>query len=225
MAGKEPPAEVALTRKAISAFLDTLDPQGRKIGNATCGAYAFYDYDGEPIYVGQTVEGVRVRVGRHLTGRRTDAVGKFVLDPFEVLDVEVWPMYELNDVSKAEKKAALNSIEYAVYLAAVGWSTFKAVLNEGAIAPTTQIDLPASYRGRIVPDSLYVERSHPDIRLARRAATIASLARGISERQVSRPLRETLLVQCQRLESLARQRLADFANESNVALPETSDGD
>jgi hypothetical protein len=225
MAGKQPPAEVALTRKAISDFLDQLDPEGRKIGNAQCGAYAFYDYDGEPIYVGQSIEGVRVRVGRHLTGRRTDAVGKFVLDPFEVLEVEVWPMYELNDLPKPVKKAALNRIEYAVFLAAVGWSTFKAVLNEGVIAPTEQVELPPSYRGRIVPESLYAERSHPDVRIARRAATIASLARGISERKVERPLRETLLVQCQRLESLARQRRDDFLNEPNTAPPENDEDD
>lgn len=55
--------------------------------------YAFFDYDGEPIYVGQTIEVLRGRVGRHLTGRRLDAVGKFVLDPFEVLELEVWPTF------------------------------------------------------------------------------------------------------------------------------------
>jgi hypothetical protein len=49
-------------------------------------------------------------------------------------------------------------------------------------------------------------RRHPDIRIARRASTIASLARVISERDVSKGLRRTLLTQAQRLERLARQR-------------------
>ena len=32
-----------------------------EIGNSRWGVYAFYDYDGEPIYVGQTNESLRVR--------------------------------------------------------------------------------------------------------------------------------------------------------------------
>ncbi|MDE3051298.1 MAG: GIY-YIG nuclease family protein, partial [Nitrospirota bacterium] len=53
--------------------------------------YAFYDYDGEPIYVGQTEEKLSGRVSRHLTNQRTDAVAMNVLDPFEVAYIEVWP--------------------------------------------------------------------------------------------------------------------------------------
>jgi len=44
----------------------------------------------------------------------------------------------------------------------------------------------------------------------RRAATIASLARRISERSVKRGLRTTLLTQAKRLERLAEARLKDF---------------
>ena len=49
-----PPADVAAIRKEIDAFFKTLDDSGRRIGNNTWGVYAFYDYDGEPIYIGQT---------------------------------------------------------------------------------------------------------------------------------------------------------------------------
>jgi hypothetical protein len=48
------------------------------------------------------------------------------------------------------------------------------------------------------------------VRIARRASTIASLARVISERKVSRGLRQTLLTQARRLERLAAERLKDF---------------
>ncbi|MDQ2777754.1 MAG: hypothetical protein M3Y57_23005 [Acidobacteriota bacterium] len=41
-------------RKYIREFLDTLTDNGKKIGNSKYGVYAFFDYDGEPIYVGQT---------------------------------------------------------------------------------------------------------------------------------------------------------------------------
>jgi hypothetical protein len=209
----DPPAEVAKIRRQLAAFLQTEDAQGRRIGRARCGVYAFYDYDGEPIYVGQTRENLSGRIGRHLTGRRSDAVAKFVLDPFEVLEIEVWPMFDAEPLGPAEKRIAVDAAEYAVFQLALAGSQFGAVLNEGAIAVATPAPLPQSFRGRIIPDDLYEDRSHPDVRIARRAQTIASLARLISERVVGPGLRTTLLVQSQRLEALSRARLEDFAGQ------------
>lgn len=77
------PGDVEAIRKEIRAFLQTKHPGGTSIGNSTFGIYAFYDYDGEPIYVGKTYEGLSSRIGRHLTNQRTDAVAMNVLDPFE----------------------------------------------------------------------------------------------------------------------------------------------
>jgi hypothetical protein len=87
------------------------------------------------------------------------------------------------------------------------------VLNEGTIQPTALVALGASHRARIVPAALIEDREHPDIRLARRAQTIASLARLISERQVGSGLRRVLHVQTQRLDWLADARLSEFAAE------------
>jgi hypothetical protein len=220
LASKQPPAEVSKIRKQLTDFLGTKDSQGRKVGRAKCGVYAFYDYDGEPIYVGQTVEQLSSRIGRHLTGRRSDAVAKFVLDPFEVLEVEIWPMFEAESLPKDEKKALIDAAEYAVYTIALDGSRFKAVLNEGAIPATDPIELPESFRARIIPDDLYAERKHPDVRMARRAQTVASLARLIAERVVKKGIRTTLLVQTKRLEALAAGRLADFADEPDEAADE-----
>jgi hypothetical protein len=219
LASKEPPAEVAKIRKELADFLKTHDAQRRPIGRAKCGVYAFYDYDGEPIYVGQTIEQLSGRIGRHLTGRRSDAVAKFVLDPFEVLEVEVWPLFDAEGMPKDEKKAFVDAAEYAVYTLALDGSKFKAVLNEGVIPPAELVELPQSFRGRIIPDDLYEDRKHPDVRIARRAQTVASLARLIAERVVKKGIRTTLLVQAKRLEALASARLADFADEQD----ETSD--
>jgi hypothetical protein len=217
LADKEPPAEVVKIRKRLADFLKTEDSQGRKIGRAKCGVYAFYDYDKEPIYVGQTIEQLSSRIGRHLTGRRSDAVAKFVLDPFEVLEVEVWPMFEAERLPKHEKKALVDAAEYAVYTLALDGSKFNAVLNEGTIPPAVLVKLPVSFRERIIPDDLYVDRKHPDVRIARRAQTVASLARLIAERAVKKGIRTTLLVQAKRLEALAAARLADFADEPDDA--------
>lgn len=208
---KQPPAEVAKIRKAIREFFNTVDEEtGRKIGSARAGVYAFYDYEDEPIYVGRTVENLSGRIGRHLTGRRSDAVAKFVLDPFEVLSIEIWPMFAIEDADKKRKKIEVNAAEYEAFQKVLKASRFDAVLNEGDIQkPTKRIKLPRSWKGRIIPDELYEERRHPDIRAARRAQTIANLARLISERSVEDNIRQTLLVQAQRLEHLARERLDD----------------
>lgn len=83
------PEDVAAIRKEIRLFFNTKDAKGNRIGSAKHGVYAFFDYDGEPIYVGQTLEKLSGRISRHLTNQRTDAVAMNVLDPFEVAYIEV----------------------------------------------------------------------------------------------------------------------------------------
>src|SRR5437867_1262441 len=111
------PQDVAAIRQGIRAFLDTVAPNGKKIGNAKWGVYAFYDYDGEPIYVGQTYESLRQRISRHLTNQRTDAVAMNVLDPFEVAEISVWPLWNLEGRTNNDREAKeiLNAAEYTVY--------------------------------------------------------------------------------------------------------------
>lgn len=82
-----------------SDFVDPVTGLTNRIGSFTWGVYAFFDYDGEPIYVGQTKESVSGRVGRHLTGQRTDAVAKSVLDPLEVKDIQIWPLPQFKGVT------------------------------------------------------------------------------------------------------------------------------
>lgn len=124
------PLEVSQLYAGVRRLLDATTSDGRKVGDCRHGVYLFVDYDGEPIYVGQT---------------RADT-----------------------------------------------------------------ITLPESVRGTILPVGSRRQREHPDIRLARRARTIADLARVISERRVSPGIRRTLWVQAQRLEFLAKNRLDEF---------------
>ncbi len=135
-----------------------------------------------------------------------------VLDPFEVAEICVWPL-DLSNLSKTEKKVALNSAEYTLYLKVIADSSFKAVLNEKKPIVTDLMTLPTAYRGKIIPDDIFPQRKHPDVRIARRANTIAALARVISERKVTKALRTTLLTQAKRLEKLAAQRLSEFAQQ------------
>ncbi len=205
------PEDIAAIRAEIKAFFQTKDEGGKRIGSYKHGVYAFYDYDGEPIYVGQTKEKLSGRVSRHLTNQRTDAVAMNVLDPFEVAYIEVWPLDNLSGkVPRKGMKALLDGAEYTVFQKVLRESALGAVLNEKEMAPQSEIKLPQSFKKRIIPDAIYTQRKHPDVRIARRATTIANLARVISERDVSDGLRRTLLTQARRLERLAEQRIQEL---------------
>lgn len=225
-----PPFETEDLRKNLEAFLDASfdDPisgEPRKVGNFKWGVYAFFDYDGEPIYVGQTNEMLRTRIRRHLTNQRTDAVAMSVLDPFEVYEIEVWPLPQFQNVSGKNKKAAafveakahLDALEDRIYQRAIENSQFKAVLNEkDPPTPTVEIKEQPSYRACIVSDEVYDIRSHPDFRNARRALIISRLSQVIAERKVQGGLRRTLLTQAKRLQWLADRRYRALGGEATV---------
>lgn len=219
---KTPPFETHDLRKNLSKFLDS-DFNGNKVGNHKFGVYAFFDYDNEPIYVGQTNEMLRTRIRRHLTNQRTDAVAMSVLDPFEVYEIEVWPLPQFDELMKKkhpeqyrDASEHLNALEYAIFEKAIVESEFKAILNEkDPPAPKISAPIPESFRAKVVSDDVYKIRSHPDYRIARRALTLARLAQVISERQVQSGLRKTLLTQAKRLQWLAQRRFDHTSGNSN----------
>jgi hypothetical protein len=212
---KEPaPFETRELRKALNDFFKTpyhITTTGTAfpIGSFKWGVYIFYDYDGEPIYVGQTKEKISGRIGRHLTNQRTDAVAMSVLDPFEVYEIEVYPLPHLQNTNAADKAATqtLNALEFHIHQLAIQKSKFGAILNEKD-PPEAQLDieLPRPLKGRIVSDQVKELRGHPDTRTARRAQVIARLAQTITEREVKVGLRRTLLTQAVRLKSMAEDR-------------------
>lgn len=223
---EQPPRAVQLIRAELNKLMQKPDPAcpGETIGAARAGIYAFFDYDEEPIYVGQTSASFSDRVGRHLTGQRSDAVAKFILDPFEVAYVSMWsvpciasarsPKDSGKAASTAEKRGMLHPYEYSVYKTLEESSRFHSVLNEGVIAPTEVVELPVPVRGCIIPRELWDDRKHADVRIARRAATIARLSQMISEREVSPGMRRTLLLQARRLEWLAETRVRELGIEN-----------
>jgi hypothetical protein len=219
-----PPFETEDLRANLAAFLDSTvrEPSGGtiRVGNYKWGVYAFFDYDGEPIYVGQTNEMLRTRIRRHLTNQRTDAVAMSVLDPFEVYEIEVWPLPEFQHTPRndAAARLRLDALERLITQRAIAGSKFKAILNEkdppaGELSATA----PASFRGRIVSERVYELRSHPDFRLARRALIISRLAQVISERKVQGGLRRVLLTQAKRLQWLAERRYEALGGAASVA--------
>lgn len=218
-----PPFETEDLRENLAKYLDTpfQDDSGTvsKLGNYKWGVYAFYDYDGEPIYVGQTNEMVRTRIRRHLTNQRTDAVAMSVLDPFEVFEIEVWPLPHFQTIGRNDLKTRehLDALERLITDQAIAQSQFKAILNEkDPPLGRLSVETPKSHRGRIVSDRVFELRSHPDFRIARRALIISRLAQVISERKVQGGLRRVLLIQAKRLQWLAHRRYEALGGAASV---------
>jgi hypothetical protein len=75
---------------------------------------------------------LRTRIRRHLTNQRTDAVAMSVLDPFDVFEIEVWPLPEFRGTpgKDATARRRLDALERLITQTAVGRSQFKAIMNE-----------------------------------------------------------------------------------------------
>ena len=236
LATTKPPQETVDLRAALRSFIEqplshhvdrapsTKTGKSITIGAVKWGVYAFFDYDDEPIYVGQTRESLGSRIGRHLTNQRTDAVAMAVLDPFEVMKVTVWPLPEYQDVKgdpkrvDAARTAAdhLNSLERSVFVKLVADSRFKRILNEKDPPDLVECEIPPGIEGTIVPDAVRVLRSHPDVRIARRAQTIARLTQIIAGRDVQVGLRRALATQADRMAYLAKSRFEALGGDAAV---------
>jgi GIY-YIG catalytic domain len=66
------------------------------------GVYALCDLDEIPIYVGQSVDGIRQRVNRHLTSARSDIIANRQIDVWEIAFVKAWPVVERADIPRLE---------------------------------------------------------------------------------------------------------------------------
>ncbi|PYC66589.1 excinuclease ABC subunit C [Micromonospora arborensis] len=213
---KLPATSVRDFRGLLEDALSATDDHGRKWSDARWGVYAFYDYDGEPIYVGQTNEKLRTRIRRHLTNQRTDAVAMRILDVFEVAEMRLWPLWEYEGLTKKDDeegyeaaRTRLDAVEYSAYLEAIKESRFHAILNEKIPPLSDRTELPPSESFSLISEDTRRERGHPDVRIARRAETIARLAAVAHERgEVSEGLRRVLVIQAVRLAYISAVRLA-----------------
>ena len=161
----ELPFETSELRKLLEQFLNRvienpLDGKKVKVGNFQWGVYSFYDYDNEPIYVGQTKESLRTRIRRHLTNQRTDAVAMNVLDPFEVYKIVVYPLPQLEGIKAKtpefkDAQKILDALEHKIYSQAIEKSVFNAILNEKEPpTPQVEIEVPVSFEGTIVSEEV-----------------------------------------------------------------------
>ena len=238
VAATDLPFETKELRAGLARFtsqqFDFADGRQTRLGAVRWGVYAFFDYDDKPIYVGQTKATLGDRIGRHLTNQRTDVVAMNVLDPFEVHSIKVWPLPQFQHVTKdspkSERVAAnkhLNALEFQVF-ESLQHEEFSFLNEKDPVRPAdaSQVETPAEISGQVVSDEVKRLRDHPDLRIARRASTLAKLAQKISERDVNPGLRRALVSQSTRLLDLAKQRyeaIQELRRRGVIVVPDAVD--
>lgn len=66
------------------------------------GVYVLSDLDNVPVYVGQSRDGIRARVQRHLTSARSDIIANRQLDVWEIAYVWTYPVDEKEEIDELE---------------------------------------------------------------------------------------------------------------------------
>ncbi len=123
--------------------------------------------------------------------------------------MELYPVQHLRQEPAKVRRALVDAIEYSAYVRAIQKSKYKAILNEKIPPVSAIVALPAAYRFDLIPENMREDREHPDVRIARRAETLARVAAVAHERgEVSAGLRRVIVIQAVRLADLAAARLA-----------------
>jgi hypothetical protein len=129
------------------------------------GVYILADLENIPIYVGQSKDGIRQRVQRHLTSARSDIIANRQIDIWEI--AFVWEYRISSPIS-------MNTLEAALFHHFNKLST----LMNGKIPtkPRTKIKLPKpSQIVQVMTDKEISERKDPEQRLSRQAAHYAQM--------------------------------------------------
>lgn len=125
--------------------------------DARIGVYALCDLDGVPIYVGQSVDGIRARVRRHLTSARSDIIANRQVDVWEVAYVLTWPVADASAIS------ALEALLFHTFNAQ------SALMNGNVPARSTDTGAPPEpdQLVQVMSDGEIARRRDPAVRLPR----------------------------------------------------------
>ena len=139
--------DLAFRRKAVAKLTNEI------------GVYVLCDLDHTPIYVGQSTDGIRSRVRRHLTSARSDIIANRQIDVWEIAWVWGYPV---------EKKEDIGPLEDALF------HEFdpKSVLMNGKLPrkPEKKIKVPKPKQViQVMSDDEIEEKKDPALRLPRQA--------------------------------------------------------
>jgi hypothetical protein len=123
------------------------------------GVYILCDLDDIPIYVGQSKDGIRSRVQRHLTSARSDVIANRQLDVWEVAFVRGYPISNKRTISIVE------AYLFHQFHPQSRLMNGKIPQNPGPLI----FNLGAPQIIKILPDEEIEDRKRPEERLPRQA--------------------------------------------------------
>ena len=123
------------------------------------GCYALCDLDSVPLYVGQSVDGIRSRVNRHLTSARSDIIANRQIDIWEIAWVWAYPVAE---------RAEIDAVEVALFHA---FHPKSALMNGKAPRrPVRGAEPPEpAQKVQVMTEAEILEKRDPALRLPRQA--------------------------------------------------------
>lgn len=139
--------DIAFRRKAVRTLTNEV------------GCYVLCDLDQVPLYVGQSTDGIRSRVNRHLTSARSDIISNRQIDVWEIAWVWAYPVKD---------RSQITPLEDALFHAFHG----KSALMNGKVPrrPSTEFKIPEpSQIVQVMSDVEIAEKRDAVLRLPRQA--------------------------------------------------------
>lgn len=153
------------------------------------GVYALCDLDGVPVYVGQSVDGIRARVRRHLSSARSDIIANRQIDVWEIAYVWAWPVKD---------KETISSLEQHLYME---FNKSSRLMNGKALVEIEELktSIPDKQTMQIIEEHERLDRLAPSARLPRQISQYLNLVDYIQTVKDEPHLRESLSAHFQRL--------------------------
>jgi hypothetical protein len=151
---------------------------------AGTGVYALCDLDEVPSYVGQSTDGIRPRVRRHLTSARSDVIANRQIDVWEIAFVWAWPIQGAD---------AINELEALLFS---GFDAKSALVNGDVLERPSSVAVAAPERVRVqvIPEGEVNVRRDPVLRFPRQILHFNQLVDYILNTQDKPHLRRALRV-------------------------------
>ena len=122
------------------------------------GCYVLCDLDAVPIYVGQSTDGIRARVNRHLTSARSDIIANRQVDVWEIAWVWAYPV---------ASREAIGPLEDALFF---HFHQRSPLMNGKVPKSRVNIEIPEpSQKLQVMTDTEIAEKRDPALRLPRQA--------------------------------------------------------
>lgn len=174
---------------------------------SSIGVYALCDLDMTPIYVGQSVDGIRARVRRHLTSARSDIIANRQIDVWEIAWVLTWPV---------ETRDEINALEARLF----HWFDRLSPLMNGTVprAPSELVQpWPPLQKIQIVSDEQIERRRDPIQRLPRQIEHYSQIVGHFLVVKDSKQIQRSMRARFRRLSLYHQSLMSQIGSDDKAA--------